>query len=94
MTPMEPGSVLMLGDFAEEPMEYMITEMNIGIIGYCATAVRFDISHAVSVLSRRLARPCTKDIDFATSKCICIERGISPSSGCHLLWKRRRDLPT
>ena len=27
-------------------------------IGYCATAVRFDISHAVSVLSRHLARPC------------------------------------
>ena len=57
---MEPGSVLMLGDFAEEPMEYMITEMRslIGIIGYCATAVRFDISHAVSVLSRHLERPC------------------------------------
>ena len=45
----------------------MITEMRslIGSIGYCATAVRFDISHAVSVLSRHLARPCSKTIDAA-----------------------------
>jgi hypothetical protein len=52
---------------AEEPTESMITEMRslIGSIGYCATGVRFDISHAVSVLSRHLARPCTKIIEAA-----------------------------
>jgi hypothetical protein len=45
----------------------MITEMRslIGSIGYCATAVRFDISHAGSVLRRHLARPCTKVIEAA-----------------------------
>jgi hypothetical protein len=45
----------------------MISEMRslIGSIGYCATSVRFDISHAVSVLSRHLARPCVKVIEAA-----------------------------
>ena len=64
---MEPGFALTVEDFAEEPTESMIKEMRslIGSIGYCATAVRFDISHAVSVLSRRLARPCTKVIEAA-----------------------------
>ena len=54
-------------DFAEEPTESMISEMRslIGSIGYCATAVRFDIGHAVSVLSRHLARPCVKVIEAA-----------------------------
>ncbi len=58
-------------DFAEEPTESMISEMRslIGSIGYCATAVRFDISHAVSVLSRHLARPCIKVIE-ATKRII------------------------
>lgn len=66
-TPMEPGFVLTAEDFIEEPTEAMITEMRslIGSIGYCATAVRFDISHAVSVLSRHLARPCHKALDAA-----------------------------
>jgi hypothetical protein len=66
-TPMEPGFVLTEEDFAEEPTESMISEMRslIGSIGYCATAVRFDISHAVSVLSRHLARPCVKVIEAA-----------------------------
>jgi hypothetical protein len=66
-TPMEPGFVLTEEDFKEEPSESMISEMRslIGSIGYCATAVRFDISHAVSVLSRHLARPCTKVIEAA-----------------------------
>jgi hypothetical protein len=66
-TPMEPGFALTVEDFAEEPTESMITEMRslIGSIGYCATGVRFDISHAVSVLSRHLARPCTKIIEAA-----------------------------
>jgi hypothetical protein len=60
-TPIEPGFALTVEDFAEEPTESMITEMRslIGSIGYCATVVRFDTSHAVSVLSRHLARPCT-----------------------------------
>ena len=66
-TPMEPGFALNAEDFLEEPTEAMVTEMRslIGSIGYCATAVRFDISHAVSVLSRHLARPCSKTIDAA-----------------------------
>ena len=66
-TPMEPGFVLTEEDFKEEPSESMISEMRclIGSIGYCATAVRFDISHTVSVLSRHLARPCTKVIEAA-----------------------------
>jgi hypothetical protein len=63
-TPMEPGFVLTEEDFKEEPSESMISQMR-GSIGYCATAVRFDISHAVSVLSRHLARPCTKVIEAA-----------------------------
>jgi hypothetical protein len=66
-TLMEPGFALTVEDFSEEPTESMITEMRslIGSIGYCATAERFDISHAVSVLSRHLARPCTKVIEAA-----------------------------
>jgi hypothetical protein len=66
-TPMEPGFVLTEEDFKEEPSESMISEMRslIGSIGYCATAVRFDISHAVSVLSQHLARPCNKVIEAA-----------------------------
>ena len=66
-TPMEPGFAVTAEDFVEEPTESMVTEMRslIGSIGYCATAVRFDISHAVSVLSRHLARPCGKVIDAA-----------------------------
>jgi len=61
-TPMQPGFALTVEEFAKEPTESMITEMRrlIGSIGYCGTAVRFDISHVVSVLSRHLARPCTK----------------------------------
>ena len=93
---MEPGFALTVEDFAEEPTESMITEMRslIGSIGYCATAVRFDISHAVSVLSRHLARPCTKVLRLQNElSSILRERGISPSSGRRLLWKRSRDLP-
>ena len=65
--PMEPGSMLTVEVFVEEPTESMITEMRslIGSIGYSTTAVRFDISHAVSVLSRHLARPCTRVIEAA-----------------------------
>ena len=66
-TPMDPGFVLKEDDFDEEPTKEMISEMRalIGSIGYCATSCRFDISYAVSVLSRHLARPCPKVIDAA-----------------------------
>ena len=37
----------------------------IGSIGFCATAVRYDIAFAISVLSRHLARPNTKLISAA-----------------------------
>ena len=51
-------------DFAEDPTPQMISEYRslIGSIGYAAIAVRFDISFAVSNLSRHLARPCHKVI--------------------------------
>ena len=66
-TPMEAGFVLNEEDFLEEPTPEMIHEMRslIGSIGYCATAVRFDVSYAVSILSRHLAKPCRKVIDAA-----------------------------
>ena len=66
-TPMEAGFTLVESDFDEEPTEEMRTLYRslIGSIGYAATAVRFDIAHAVSVLSRHLAKPCKKVIDAA-----------------------------
>jgi hypothetical protein len=65
-TPMEPGFVLTEEDFAEEPTESMISEMRslIVSIGYCATAVRFDISHAVSVLQGAGRRRRTRCIGW------------------------------
>jgi hypothetical protein len=59
--------VLTFEHFAEEPTESMITEIRslIASIRYCAKTVQFDISHSVSVLSRHLARPCTKVIEAA-----------------------------
>ncbi len=36
-----------------------------GSIDYCSTAIRDDISYAVSALSRHLARPCKKTVDAA-----------------------------
>ena len=64
---MEAGFTLVESDFDEEPSEEMRTLYRslIGSIGYAATAVRFDIAHAVSVLSRHLAKPCKKVIDAA-----------------------------
>ena len=66
-TPMEAGFVLTEEDFQEEPTAEMIHEMRslIGSIGYCATAIRFDVSYAVSILSRHLVKPCRKVIDAA-----------------------------
>ena len=66
-TPMEAGFTLVESDFDEEPTEEMRTLYRslIGSIGYAATAVRFDIAHAVSVLSRHLPKPCKKVIDAA-----------------------------
>lgn len=63
--PMDPGFILTEEDFDQEPTPEMISHFRsiIGSIGYAAIAARFDISHAVSVLSRHLARPCKKVID-------------------------------
>ena len=63
--PMDPGFVLKEEDFKEDPTPEMISHYRsiIGSIGYAAIAVRFDIAHAVSVLSRHLARPCRKVVD-------------------------------
>ncbi len=45
--------------FVEEPTEEMITLYRslIGSIGYAAVTVRFDVSYALSMLSRHLSRP-------------------------------------
>ena len=66
-TPMDPGFVLTEHDLEEEPTEEMKSTYRslIGSIGFCATAVRYDIAFAVSVLSRHLARPNTKLISAA-----------------------------
>ena len=61
-TPMDAGFTLTEEDFKEESMEDMksLYRFLIGSIGFAATAARFDISFAVSVLSWHLAKPCTK----------------------------------
>ena len=65
--PMDPGFVLTAADFAETPTEEMISEYRslIGSIGFAAVSVRYDISYAVSTLSRHLARPNPKLINEA-----------------------------
>jgi hypothetical protein len=66
-TPMDPGFVLTPKDLDEEPTEESksLYRSLIGSIGFIATAVRFDISYAVSVLSRHLSRPNSKLIEAA-----------------------------
>ncbi len=56
---MEAGFEISESDFVEEPTEEMITLYRslIGSIGYAAVTVRFDVSYALSVLSRHLSRP-------------------------------------
>jgi hypothetical protein len=56
---MEAGFEINESDFVEEPTEEMITLYRslIGSIGYAAVTVRFDVSYALSVLSRHLSRP-------------------------------------
>ena len=58
-TPMEAGFEISENDFVEEPTEEMVTLYRslIGNIGYAAVTVRFDVSYALSVLSRHLSRP-------------------------------------
>jgi len=65
--PMDPGFVLTESDIKEEPTKEMIQEYRslIGSIGYAANGCRFDISYAVSTLSRHLARPNLKVINEA-----------------------------
>ena len=56
---MKAGFEINESDFVEEPTEEMITLYRslIGSIGYAAVTVRFDVSYALSVLSRHLSRP-------------------------------------
>jgi hypothetical protein len=58
-TPMEAGFEISENDFGEETTEEMVTLYRslIGSIGYAAVTVRFDVSYALSVLSRHLSRP-------------------------------------
>ncbi len=53
-TPMEAGFEINESDFVEEPTEEMITIYRslIGSIGYATVTVRFDVSYALSVLSK------------------------------------------
>ena len=62
--PMDPGVVLTESDIKQEPTKEMIQEYRslIGSIGSVAIGCRFDISYAVSTLSRHFARPNTKVI--------------------------------
>jgi hypothetical protein len=57
--PMEAGFEINESDIVEEPTEEMMTLYRslIGSIGYAAVTVRFDVSYALSVLSRHLSRP-------------------------------------
>ena len=65
--PMDPGFVLTAADFEEKPTDEMVSEYRslIGSIGFAAVSVRYDISYAVSALSRHLARPNPKLINEA-----------------------------
>jgi hypothetical protein len=67
--PMDPRFVHTAADFVEKPM---ISEYRslIGSIGFAAVSVRYDISYAVSALSRHLARPNPKLINEA-KRVIC-----------------------
>jgi hypothetical protein len=66
-TPMEAGFEINESDFVEELTEEMITLYRsvIGSIGYAAVTVRFDVSYALSVLSRYLSRPNARLITAA-----------------------------
>ena len=65
--PMDPGFTLTPEDIKEEPTADMIKEYRslIGSIGFAAISCRFDISYAVSTLSRHLMRPNKKVIHEA-----------------------------
>jgi len=66
-TPLDPGFVITEDDIPDQPDPKLMEEFRslIGSIGYCSTALRYDISYAVSALSRHLARPCKKAVDTA-----------------------------
>jgi hypothetical protein len=66
-TPMEAGFEINESDFVEEPTEEMTTLYRslIGSIGYAAVTVSFDVSYALSVLSRHLSRPNARFIAAA-----------------------------
>ena len=64
---MDPGFVLTPKDLDGRPTEgcKFLYRSLIGSTQFIATAVRFDISYAVSVLSRHLSRPNSKPIEAA-----------------------------
>jgi hypothetical protein len=66
-TPLDPGFVITEEDIPEQPNSKLMEEFRslIGSIGYCSSALRYDISYAVSALSRHLAKPCKKAVDAA-----------------------------
>ncbi len=54
-------------DIPDQPDPKLMEEFRnlIGSIDYCSTALRYDISYAVSVLSRYLTRSCKRAVDAA-----------------------------
>ncbi len=66
-TPLDPGFVITEEDMPAQPDSKLMEEFRslIGSIGYCSSALPYDISYAVSALSRHLARPCKKAVDAA-----------------------------
>jgi hypothetical protein len=66
-TPLDPGFVITEEDIPDQPDPKLVEDFRIliGNIGYCSTALRYDISYAVSALSKHLTRPCKKAVDDA-----------------------------
>ncbi len=66
-TALDPGFVITEDDIPGQPDPKLMEEFRslIGSIGYCSSSLRYDISYAVSALSRHLAKPCKKAVDAA-----------------------------
>ncbi len=64
-TPIDPGFVITQDDIPDQPDPKLMEEFRIliGSIGYCSTALRYDIRYSVSVLIRHLTRSCKKAVD-------------------------------
>ena len=86
---MDPGFTLTTEDFEEVSSEEMKIEYRSlnGSIGYCAITVRFDITYAVSVLSRHLVKPCKKVV-LAAKRVI---KYLRCTRGMDIIWSAPSD---